>query len=171
MNSDNLVSVFQFILLLFLQAFLLSNMNFFGFINPNLYLLFIIVYRLDGNTTLLIILGFLLGLFLDLLTQGSGGHTIATLTIAYLRPYIAKFSFGVNNDIPMGMLKGSLLSQRLLYLSMLIFVHHFILFTVIYLSFDNIITIIKNTFFTSVFTFLMAYFSMGLFKEKKSQKE
>ena len=56
MNSDNLVSVFQFILLLFLQAFLLSNMNFFGFINPNLYLLFIIVYRLDGNTTLLIIL-------------------------------------------------------------------------------------------------------------------
>jgi rod shape-determining protein MreD len=167
MNSDNLISIFQFILLLFLQAFLLNNINFFGFINPNLYLLFIIVYRLDGNPTLLIILGFLLGLFLDLLTQGSGGHTIATLSIAFLRPYIAKFSFGVNNDIPMGMLKGSLLSQRLLYLSLVIFLHHFILYSVIYFSFDNIITIIKNTLFTSFFTFIMFYFSMGLFKEKK----
>lgn len=167
MNSDNLISIFQFILLLFLQAFLLNNINFFGFINPNLYLLFIIVYRLDGNPTLLIILGFLLGLFLDLLTQGSGGHTIATLSIAFLRPYIAKFSFGVNNDIPMGMLKGSLLSQRLLYLSLVIFLHHFILYSVIYFSFDNIITIIKNTLFTSFFTFIMVYFSMGLFKEKK----
>ena len=166
MNSDNLISIFQFILLLFLQAFLLNNINFFGFINPNLYLLFIIVYRLDGNPTLLIILGFLLGLFLDLLTQGSGGHTIATLSIAFLRPYIAKFSFGVNNDIPMGMLKGSLLSQRLLYLSLVIFLHHFILYSVIYFSFDNIITIIKNTLFTSFFTFIMVYFSMGLFKEK-----
>ena len=86
MNSDNLISIFQFILLLFLQAFLLNNINFFGFINPNLYLLFIIVYRLDGNPTLLIILGFLLGLFLDLLTQGSGGHTIATLSIAFYDP-------------------------------------------------------------------------------------
>jgi len=167
MNSDNLISIFQFILLLFLQAFLLNNINFFGFINPNLYLLFIIVYRLDGNPTLLIILGLLLGLFLDLLTQGSGGHTIATLSIAFLRPYIAKFSFGVNNDIPMGMLKGSLLSQRLLYLSLVIFLHHFILYSVIYFSFDNIITIIKNTLFTSFFTFIMVYFSMGLFKEKK----
>lgn len=167
MNSGNLISIFQFILLLFLQAFLLNNINFFGFINPNLYLLFIIVYRLDGNPTLLIILGFLLGLFLDLLTQGSGGHTIATLSIAFLRPYIAKFSFGVNYDTPMGMLKGSLLSQRLLYLSLVIFLHHFILYSVIYFSFDNIITIIKNTLFTSFFTFIMVYFSMGLLKEKK----
>ena len=85
MNRDNLISIFQFFLLLFLQSFLLNNINLFGFINPNFYLLFIIVYRLDGNPTLLIILGFALGLLLDLLTQGSGGHTIATLTIAFLR--------------------------------------------------------------------------------------
>ena len=73
MNRDNLILIFRFLLLLFLQAFLLNNINFFGFINPNLYLLFIIVYRLDGNPTLLIVLGFVMGLLLDLLTQGTGG--------------------------------------------------------------------------------------------------
>lgn len=167
MNSDNIISIFQFIFLLFLQAFLLNNINLFGFINPNLYVLFIVVFPLNSNSTLLIVLGFLLGLLLDLLTQGSGGHTIASLTIAFLRPYIVKFSFGVNYEIPQGMIQGSLPSQRLLYLTLVIFVHHLVLFSVIYFSFDNIITIIKNTLFTSFFTFILIYISLGLFKEKK----
>lgn len=166
MNRDNLIFIFRFLLLLFLQAFLLNNINFFGFINPNLYLLFIIVYRLDGNPTLLIVLGFVMGLLLDLLTQGSGGQTIAALTIAFLRPYIIRFSFGVNYDVPMGMIKGSLLTQRLLYLSMVVVIHNLVLFSVIYFSFDNTITILKNTLFTSLFTFILIYISLGLFKNK-----
>ena len=166
MNRDNLILIFRFLLLLFLQAFLLNNINFFGFINPNLYLLFIIVYRLDGNPTLLIVLGFVMGLLLDLLTQGLGGQTIAALTIAFLRPYIIRFSFGVNYDVPMGMIKGSLLTQRLLYLSMVVVIHNLVLCSVIYFSFDNTITILKNTLFTSLFTFILIYISLGLFKNK-----
>ena len=166
MNRDNLISILQFLLLLLLQSFLLNNINFFGFINPNLYLLFVIVYRLDGNSTYLIILSFTLGLFLDLLTQGSGGHTIASLTIAFLRSFIIRFSFGVNYDVPMGMIKGSPLSQRLLYLLLIIFIHHMVLYSVIYFSYSNIIAIIKNTLFTSLFTFILVYISLGLFKEK-----
>ena len=166
MNRDNLISILQFLLLLLLQSFLLNNINFFGFINPNLYLLFVIVYRLDGNSTYLIILSFTLGLLLDLLTQGSGGHTIASLTIAFLRSFIIRFSFGVNYDVPMGMIKGSPLSQRLLYLLLMIFIHHMVLYSVIYFSFDNIVVIIKNTLFTSFFTFILVYISLGLFKEK-----
>jgi len=166
MNRDNLISILQFLLLLLLQSFLLNNINFLGFINPNLYLLFVIAYRLDGDSTLLIILAFTLGLLLDLLTQGSGGHTIASLTIAFLRPYIIRFSFGVSYDVPMGMIKGSPLSQRLLYLLLMILIHHMVLYSVIYFSFDNIITIIKNTLFSSFFTFILIYISLGLFKEK-----
>ena len=157
----------QFILLLFVQAFLLSNINFFGFINPNLYLLFFLMYRLDGDRTALIILGFLMGLLLDLLTQGSGGHTIASLTITYLRPYIIRFSFGVNYDVPMGMIRGSLVNQRVAYFLQMILIHHLLLFVVIYFSFDNILTIIKNTFLSAFFTFILVYISLGLFKERK----
>ena len=166
MNRDNILHIFQFFLLLFLQSFLLNNINLFGFINPNLYLLFIIIYRLDGNPTLLIIIGFVMGLLLDLLTQGSGGHTIATLTIAFLRLSIIKFSFGVNYDVPMGMIKGSILSQRLMYLILMVVIHHLVLYSVVYFSFNNTITILKNTLFTSFFTFIMVFISLGLFIEK-----
>ena len=167
MSRYNIVLTLQFILLLFVQAFLLSNINFFGFINPNLYLLFFLMYRLDGDRTALIILGFLMGLLLDLLTQGSGGHTIASLTITYLRPYIIRFSFGVNYDVPMGMIRGSLVNQRVAYFLQMILIHHLLLFVVIYFSFDNILTIIKNTFLSAFFTFILVYFSLGLFKERK----
>ena len=166
MNRDNILHIFQFFLLLFLQSFLLNNINLFGFINPNLYLLFIIIYRLDGNPTLLIFIGFVMGLLLDLLTQGSGGHTIATLTIAFLRLPIIKFSFGVNYDVPMGMIKGSLLRQRLLYFMLMVVIHHLVLYSIVYFSFDNTIIILKNTLFTSFFTFIMVFISLGLFKEK-----
>lgn len=167
MSRYNIVLILQFILLLFVQAFLLSNINFFGFINPNLYLLFFLMYRFDGDRTALIILGFLMGLLLDLLTQGSGGHTIASLTITYLRPYIIRFSFGVNYDVPMGMIRGSLVNQRVAYFLQMILIHHLLLFVVIYFSFDNILTIIKNTFLSAFFTFILVYFSLGLFKERK----
>ena len=167
MSRYNIVLTLQFILLLFVQAFLLSNINFFGFINPNLYILFFLMYRLDGDRTALIILGFLMGLLLDLLTQGSGGHTIASLTITYLRLYIIRFSFGVNYDVPMGMIRGSLVNQRVAYFLQMILIHHLLLFVVIYFSFDNILTIIKNTFLSAFFTFILVYFSLGLFKKRK----
>lgn len=167
MSRYNIVLTLQFILLLFVQAFLLSNINFFGFINPNLYLLFFLMYRFDGDRTALIILGFLMGLLLDLLTQGSGGHTIASLTITYLRPYIIRFSFGVNYDVPMGMIRGSLVNQRVAYFLQMILIHHLLLFVVIYFSFDNILTIMKNTFLSAFFTFILVYISLGLFKERK----
>ena len=167
MSRYNIVLTLQFILLLFVQAFLLSNINFFGFINPNLYILFFLMYRLDGDRTALIILGFLMGLLLYLLTQGSGGHTIASLTITYLRLYIIRFSFGVNYDVPMGMIRGSLVNQRVAYFLQMILIHHLLLFVVIYFSFDNILTIIKNTFLSAFFTFILVYISLGLFKERK----
>ena len=166
MNQNNLLSIFRFILLLFLQAFLLNNINLFGFINPNLYLLFFIVYRFDSNPTLLIFLGFLMGLLLDLLTQGSGAHTISALTIAFIRPMIIRTSFGVNYDIPMGMIEGTQLNQRIFYLLIMISFHHLLLYIIIYLSLDSILIILKNTLFTSFFTFITIYISLGLFKGK-----
>ena len=166
MFQSNTKSFLQFSLLILLQAFLLNNINLFGFINPYFYLLFLINYRFDNNPTLLIIIGFIMGFLLDLLSQGAGGHTIAALTIAFLRPYIIRFSFGVNSDIPMGMVRGTSLSNRLLYLGLMVFIHHLILFIVIYFSLKSISIIFKYTFFTTIFSFILLWISYGFFKTK-----
>tara|TARA_A100001011_G_scaffold235260_1_gene243334 strand:- start:118 stop:450 length:333 start_codon:yes stop_codon:yes gene_type:complete len=106
-----------------------------------------------------------MGLLLDLLTQGSGAHTIATLTIAFLRPTIIRANFGINYDIPMGMIEGATQNQRFLYILMIILIHHLLLYIIIYFSFDSVLIILKNTLFTSFFTFIMVYISLGLFKK------
>ena len=107
-----------------------------------------------------------MGLLLDLLTQGSGAHTISALTIAFIRPIIIRTSFGVNYDIPMGMIEGTQLNQRIIYLLFMISIHHLLLYIIIYLSLDSILIILKNTLFTSFFTFVMVYTSLGLFKRQ-----
>jgi hypothetical protein len=49
----------------------------FGFINPMIYLLFLVVYRFDDDQTLFILLSFVLGFCIDFLSQSGGAHTIA----------------------------------------------------------------------------------------------
>ena len=166
MFQSNTKSFLQFILLILLQAFLLNNVNLFGFLNPNIYLLFLITYRFDNNPTLLILIGFVMGFLLDLLSQGAGGHLIASLTIAFLRPYIIQFSFGVNSDISMGMVRGTSLSNRLLYLTLMVFIHHLILFIVVYFNLKSISIIFKYTFFTTIFSFILLWISLGFLKTR-----
>ena len=84
MINENLKIFFQFISLILAQIIILDNINLFGFLNPIIYILFIITYRFDQNQTLFIFLSFLLGLTIDLLTQSSGANTISCLILSYI---------------------------------------------------------------------------------------
>ena len=70
----------------------------------------------------------------------------------------------------MGMIEGTPLNQRIMYLIILITIHHLILYTVIYLSLDSIWIILKNTFFTSFLPFIMVYISPDYSKKQMSRK-
>jgi hypothetical protein len=96
MNSTLLVNIFRFILLLAVQIVIFNNMNFLGFIMPLPYLLFIILYPVNGNRSGLLITSFLLGLTMDVFSNSGGVHAAACVTLAYFRPYIFKFAFGIS---------------------------------------------------------------------------
>ena len=97
-NSDILINIVRFVVLVFLQVLLLNNVNLAGYINPYLYILFIILYPLDGNKGLLIFLSFLLGLCIDIFEDSGGVHAAACAFIAYIRPVVLKYSFGVSYE-------------------------------------------------------------------------
>ncbi len=61
MNSALLVNISRFIVLLALQIIIFNNMNFLGYISPFPYILFIILYPVNGNKTALVVASFLLG--------------------------------------------------------------------------------------------------------------
>ena len=77
--------ILQFVLLVLVQVLLLNNIAFSGILNPYLYVYFLIILPVDFRPTLGLIIGFLLGLSIDLFSQTLGMHTIATTFAAFCR--------------------------------------------------------------------------------------
>ena len=77
MKSDVFTNSIRFIVLVLTQVLILNHINLFGYVNPYLYILFIILYPLTGNKSLLIALGFILGLTMDMFGDSGGIHAAA----------------------------------------------------------------------------------------------
>ncbi len=98
MNSTLLYNILRFILLLAAQIVVFNNIDFGGYINPFPYILFIILYPVNGNKSGLLITSFLLGLTMDFFCNSGGVHAASCLILAYIRPSVFKFSFGLSYE-------------------------------------------------------------------------
>src|SRR6056297_4336346 len=83
--------IISFILLLTLQILVLNNIQLSGFINPYLYVLFILILPFETPKWMLLLLAFILGMVVDLFSHTPGMHTSATVFMAFLRPYVLEF--------------------------------------------------------------------------------
>ena len=83
MNSALLVNIARFILLLAAQIVIFNNMNFLGYINPYPYILFLILYPVNGNKYGILAAGFFLGIIMDMFSNSGGVHAAAGVVLAY----------------------------------------------------------------------------------------
>jgi rod shape-determining protein MreD len=165
-NSEIISNGLRFILLALLQVLLLNHINFLGYINPYLYILFILLFPLGGNKSLLIFLSFLLGLSIDLFSDSGGIHAAASVFIAYIRPLILKFSFGVSYEYNMVKVNKAPLAERISYISFMVFLHHLILFSLEIFSFSHTSLLFKSILFSSIFSILLIFCTLLLFSRK-----
>lgn len=152
MNRANLSIFSLLVFLILLQVFIFNQLHLFGNINPMIYLYFLIYHRLDANQTQFILLAFALGFTLDFLSQGAGGHTLSSITIATLRPQIFSLSFGsVLQETTKNL--NQMLFYRQFYFSLwIVFLHHLIYFLVLFFSFSTFFIVLKQTLLTGIFT-------------------
>lgn len=167
MNSKTLNNIFRFIFLILLQVMVLNNINLFGNLNPQLYILFILLFPFNRSYTLLLFLSFLLGLGVDFFENSGGINAAACLTIAFIRPWLLRFSFGVSYDYQTIKFSNTPIGARLSYAGILILVHHFLLFLLEFFSFAHLLLILEKTIFTSIFTLVLVFLSLALFNRKK----
>src|SRR5688572_12401778 len=83
-----LKNIIRFILLILFQVLVLDQILIHQLVNPYLYMLFILLLPFNLPRPALQLLGFLLGLTLDMFTDTMGLHAAACVFIAYLRPFI-----------------------------------------------------------------------------------
>jgi hypothetical protein len=134
-----------------------------GYINPYLYILFILIYPLGGNKSLLILLSFLLGLSIDLFGDSGGIHAAASVFIAYIRPKLLKFSFGVSYQYNMVKINKAPLMERFTYIMLMVVLHHFVLFSLEIFSLSHILLLLKSTLFSSIFSVVLVFCTLLLF--------
>ncbi len=130
MNNPLIKHIVRFIILILIQVLILNRIHFIAYINPYLYILFILILPVNIPKWLLLIIGFLTGLTIDLFMNTHGLHTSATLLIAYLRPFIIR-SLSNRDDYEMNIEPNSKefgFSWFFFYALFLTLIHHSILF-------------------------------------------
>ncbi len=148
-----LQNIFRFILLVTVQVLVLNNVQFLGYINPYIYILFIISLPVQLNRHVTLLLGFLLGIIIDIFTNTPGLHAFATILISYLRFGTIRLFTSIeegSNPTPSFYTFG--VSAYIKYVLTLVIIHHSTLFILEAFSLIDIklifLKILLNSFVT-----------------------
>jgi rod shape-determining protein MreD len=156
-----------FILLILLQVLLLNNIQFSGYINPYVYVMFILLLPVEVPSWLLLLLSFATGLIMDFFSGSPGMHSSATVLAGFVRPYILRIISPRDGYEP-----GSDLSMLtygfrwfLIYTLLIVLVHHTALF---YLEvfrfvdfFRTMLRVLLSSLFSITFILLIEYYRRG----------
>ena len=163
MNKTVSYIIFGLILIL-LQQIIFNNINLFGYINPLMYILFIIYYPIKNNRILFIFMSFCLGLTVDIFSDTLGLHSASCLVLAYLRPIILKISFGLAYIHQVIKFQNIGFKNRLIYLTLSTITHNFVIFSLEIFSLTNFIYLLQKVLLTALFTVFLGLVFSYLFK-------
>lgn len=168
MNNLVISNSIRFIGLALIQVFVLNHVNLFGYLNPLVYIVWVFLFPIRKNKSLFLIASFLLGLSVDFFSDSGGINAAATLFIAFVRLPILKAILRKSDfDYILFNLRAISFDKIFIYIATLTIMHHFIVFSLEYFSFNALTTIISNTFFTSIFTIILSILGILLFIKKK----
>ena len=167
MNSILIQNTVRFIILLALQIFIFNNINFNGYINPYPYILYILLYPINANKNLLLLGSFALGIIMDMFMNTGGVHTTACIILAFLRPTILKFTFGLSYEYQTVKVADKLSSERFMFILISILLHHIVLFTLEIFKFNFLIDITIRTLLSTLFTLIISIIIIYLIKPNK----
>lgn len=168
MGNNILLNSVRFVVLLLAQVLVFDNILLFGYINPYVYLLFIILFPIKESKIGVIFFSFLLGLCVDFFNDSGGIHAAASVVAAYLRQYILKFSFGVSYEYNNIKVSNTPFDRRFTYIAQLVVAHHLALFLLEVFNLSQIIFVLKSTLFSGIFTLILCMLLMALFGKKSS---
>lgn len=169
MTRETLIITFRFLSLLLIQTLILNNIYLFGYINPNLYILFIFLYPLQKERTNFLLISFLFGLSVDFFSNSGGINTAATVAIAYIRLPLLRLILNTQDiDYKLFRLNQETFPRVLVFVSVLTFIHHFIVFGIEYFNFSELPSILYKTFTTSIFTIVLCILSIYLTKRSNN---
>ncbi len=160
----------RFILLVAIQVIILNNIQLGTFINPFLYILFLLSLPVHLPRALLLVLAFLTGLTIDMFQNTPGMHASACLLLAYIRPGWLKAIAprdGYDTDVEPSIRKFGF-TWYLAYSALLVFIHHLLLFFIEVFRLSEFPDTLTRILLSSTITLLLILISHYLTMKPKS---
>ncbi len=157
-------NIIRFLVLVLVQILIFNNIEVGGYLNPYVYVLFIILLPFETPAWIILFLGFLLGFTIDIFAETLGMHTASTVLISYLRPYILSF-FAPRDGYESGSFPRIYyygLPWFVKYSLIMVFTHHLMLFYLELFSFHDFfatfLRVILSTLFSTLLIVVSQYF-------------
>lgn len=160
MQSPVIKYTFMFIVLVAVQVLFLNQLQFSGYINPYIYVLFIMLLPLNAPRYAVLLLSFFIGLTIDIFSNSLGVHSFASVFIAYLRPGIIRVITNREEDMnEYPGLANTGIYWFLAYTTIMVFVHHTVLFYIEVFTFHNFFSTLYRVFLSSIFSIFVIVLS------------
>jgi len=172
MSRTILINIIRFILLVFVQVFLLKNVTLYNLSTPYLYILFILLLPFGIPNFLLFVLALVLGLTVDAFYDTPGLHAAACVLLAFVRIQFINITVqkeGFDNE-PEPTVSVMGFRWFFTYAIILTLIHHFFLFNLEVFRFSEIQYTLTRVLLSSVFTVFLMLISGLLFYRSRERK-
>jgi len=166
MNRTLLNNVLRFIGFLVLQLFFLDRINFLGYINPMIYILFIILFPVENKRWSFMLLAFTIGIILDTFQDTGGAHAAACLTLAYTRPMWLSLVYGESYKMKNVKILKTPMDKLAVLMVLCIALHHLVFFSLVIFNTSQILYTLKLTLSVGLASLLLSSFLLLLFKHR-----
>ena len=163
MKNETINNIIRFIGLFLLQIVVLNNINFWGYINPYLYILFVALYPILSNINYFLIISFIFGMLLDIAMDSGGIHSSCCVIIAFSRPLFLRFCFGHNYTYQITSIESTDIIKRIIYCILILIIQHLFMFSFEFFSIYKIDLILSNTLYSGIFSILLAALGIIIF--------
>src|ERR1700712_4224548 len=171
MSRSIILNIIRFVLLVFIQVFLLKNITLYNLSTPYLYILFILLLPFETPNLLLFALSFILGLTIDAFYDTPGLHAAACVLLAFVRILFISITVqkdGFDNE-PEPTMSNMGFRWFFTYALILTLFHHFFLFNLEVFRFSEIQYTLTRVVLSSLFTVFLILVSGLLFFRKKER--
>jgi hypothetical protein len=114
-----------------------------------------------------VLASFFLGLILDVFSNSGGIHTTASIILAYYRPHLFKFAFGLSYEYQTVKLIDVLSPERFSFILFSVLLHHLVLFLLEAFQVSFLLDVLIRTILSSIFTIILCIIIIYLIKPTK----
>ncbi len=172
MSRAIIINILRFIVLVFIQVFLLKNVTLYNLSTPYLYILFIILLPFETPNLVVFALAFILGLTIDAFYDTPGLHTAACVLLAFVRILFISITVqkeGFDNE-PEPTLSIMGFRWFFTYVLILTLFHHLFLFNLEVFHISEIQYTLSRVVLSSIFTVFLILVSGLLFYKSRERK-